>query len=346
MKKKHGLNLIVWIQAILLFVVPACLRGQSPQRPNDNASLTVSLSVQVRTQSGSLLDTPAVVTLCTFSGIPMTSETTIGAQAVFSGLNGGSYVVRVQADGYELASVQADLTQTKMTQVLIVKLKPDSSSGASNSGPGGIVLAPRVQKEINAGHDAIRSGELDEAVKHLESAHQMAPNSADIAYLLGVVYEKKNDPASARRFWDQALQSDPKHVPTLLAYGNLLLREKHAEEARKYSQSAVEDAPDSWQAHNLLALTLLSQHSTEAAIAEAELAVKLGKGEAAASLLTLGQALAANHQNERAVAELEAFLVQQPTGPQAQAVRELISRLRNSPDAAPTSGTGAPSPQR
>jgi len=344
--KKYCLNLIMCIPAILFLVFPACLRGQSRQNPSDNTSMTVSLSVQVRTQSGSLLDKPAVVTLCTFSGEPMTSETTIGAQAVFTGLKGGSYVVNVQADGYELATAQADLTQTKMTQVLIVKLKPDRGLGVSNAGPGGIVLAPKVQKEIKQGYNAIRRGLLEEAVKHLESAHKMAPNSADIAYLLGVVYEKKNDPAGAGRLWDQALRSDPNHVPSLLAYGNLLLKEKNPEEARKYSQRALEEAPDSWQAHNLLALALLSQHSTGEAIEQAELAVKLGKGEAAPSLLTLGQALAADHQNERAVMELEAFLVQEPTDPQAQAVRELISQLRNSSNAPASLGTGAPSHPR
>jgi tetratricopeptide (TPR) repeat protein len=295
----------------------------------DNASL----AVQVRTPSGSTLDTLAVVTICNLSGQTITSKTTFGSQAVFTPINTGQYTVNVEVPGYAKTQVEAQVSSSHGQQIVIVTLRSDTGGGEGYVPPSGIVLAPKAQKEANKGVEAFHANKLDEAIKHLDAAHHLAPNHSDISYMLGMVYEKKNDSRSARKYWDEALQAEPKHISSLLACGDILLRENDIPGARKYLDTAVEVAPNSWRAHSLLANALLRQHSYAEAVTHAERAMDLGKGQASSALLILGQALAAEHQNVQAIAALKDYLATQVPVQQAQAVQRLIVRLKDSPSA-------------
>jgi len=128
---------------------------------------------------------------------------------------------------------------------------------------------------VTKGLEALRAGKFDEAVKHLGAAQNMAPKEAEIPSLLGMVYEKKGDTAAARRYWDQAIQLDPKHLASLLAYGDSLLRQKDVAGARKYLDKAVEAGPNSWRAHSLLAAALLQQNSYVETVSHAERAIDI-----------------------------------------------------------------------
>ncbi len=292
-----------------------------------------SLAVQVRTPSGSTLDTLAIVTLCNLSGQTITSKTTFGSQAVFTPINKGQYTVNVEVPGYAKTQAEAQVTSSHGQQILVVTLKPESAGGETYVPPYGVLLAPKAQKEANKGMEAVQANKLDEAIKHLAVAHRLAPNHPDISYMLGMVYEKKNDTVSARKYWDEALQAEPKHISSLLACGDILLRENDVSGARKYLDNAIEVAPNSWRAHSLLANALLREHSYAEAVTHAERAMDLGKGQASSSLLILGQALAAEHQNVQAIAALKDYLATKPPEQQAQAVEKLIVRLKDSPSA-------------
>jgi tetratricopeptide (TPR) repeat protein len=292
-----------------------------------------SLAVQVRTPNGSTLDTLALVTLCNLSGQVITSKTTFGSQAVFTPVNTGQYTVNVEVPGYAKAKVEAQVTSSHGQQLVIVTLQPETAGGEAHVPPFGVVLAPKAQKETNKGMEAFQANKLDEAIKHLDAAHRLAPNHPDISYMLAMVYEKKNDTASARKYWDEALQAEPKHISSLLACGDILLRQNDVPGARKYLDKAVEVAPNSWRAHSLLANALLRQHSYAEAVTHAERAMDLGKGQSSSSMLVLGQALAAEHQNVQAIAALKDYLATKPPDQQAQAVEKLIVRLKDSPSA-------------
>jgi tetratricopeptide (TPR) repeat protein len=291
-----------------------------------------SLAVQIRAPNGSTLDTLAVVTICNLSGQTITSKTTFGSQAIFTPINHGQYIVNVEAAGYTKAQVEAQVTSSHGQQLVIVTLQPESG-GAPYVAPVGLVLSPKAQKEASKGTEALQANKFDEAIKHLEAAHRLAPNHPDISYMLGLAYEKKNDFVSARRYWDAALQVEPRHISSLLACGDTLLRQDDVVGARKYLDKAAEVAPNSWRAHNLLAAVLLRQDLYAEAVTHAERAMELGKGQANSSLLVLGQALAAEHQNDQAIAALKDYLAAKPSEQTAEAVRKLISRLKDAPSA-------------
>lgn len=286
-----------------------------------------SLAVQVRGPNGSTLDGLALVTVCNLSGQTITSKTTFGSQAIFTPLNRGQYIVNVEAAGYAKTQIEAQITASHGQQLVVVTLQPEST-GTSYVAPVGVVLSPKAQKEATKGTEALQANKLDEAVKHLEAAHRLAPTHPDISYVLGVVYEKKSDPTSALKCWDAALQAYPQHMSSLLASGDLLLRQNDVLGARKYLDKATEVAPNSWRAHSLLATALLRQSIYAEAVTHAERAMELGKAQAGAALLILGQALAAEHQNDQAIAALKDYLATKPSEQTARAVQEMIAHLK------------------
>jgi Flp pilus assembly protein TadD len=222
--------------------------------------------------------------------------------------------------------------QTQVTgtgeEILMVRMEADSSDDGSSSLKRGIVLAPKAQKEVSKAFADIKASKFDDAIKHLEAAQHLAPGHPDIPYLLGVVYEKKNDSSAARKYWDQAIQLDPKHVSSLLSCGASVLRGGDPDGARKYLDRGVEAAPNSWRAHGMLATALFRQKLYADAVTHADRAIKLGKEQASSSWLIMGQALAAEGQADQAISALESYLATKPTAALVIAVHEYIDRLK------------------
>ncbi len=297
-----------------------------------------SISVRIRGADGSKLDKMAIVSLSNLIGQIVRSQTTFGSQTVFQ-IGAGAYVIEVEAFGYEKVRVQTEVSSARPQQVVVVTLKPDASGGINHASPSAIPLSPKAQKEMAKGVENFQSNRFDEAIKRLETAHQLAPTNADILYLLGANYEKKNDLLTARKYWDQAMQINPVHVYSLLACGESYLRQNDAATSRKYLDKAVEAAPNSWRTHGLLANALLHQNSYAEAVTHAQRSVELGKEQAQSSLLILGQALAGEHQDAQAIAALSGYLASKPSEQQARAVENLIARLGDSRGAS-AAGTG------
>jgi tetratricopeptide (TPR) repeat protein len=310
-------------------------KAQENKAQENNAGI----SVMVRTSNGASVDTLALVTLYDGSGQSITSKATTDSLASFVPLSAGSYIIDIDAPGFAKARREAKITEGEGEQLLIVTLKPDTGSGITYSVTSTVTLPPKPQKEVSKGLEALRAGKFDEAVKHLQSAQHMDPKEAEIASLLGSVYEKKSDLATARKYWDQAIQLDPKHLASLLACGDLLLRQKDLPGARKYLEQAVQAGPNSWRAHALLAAALLQQNSYVDTVSHAQRAIELGKSEANSARLTLGQALAFQHKNEEAIAALQAYISGTPSKTMAEAAQNMIERLR---DASSTAAAAAP----
>lgn len=300
---------------------------------------TTSITVQVRAPDGSKLKSLAIVTLSNMVGQLVLSQTTFGSQTVFQ-VGAGAYSVEVEAFGFEKARLKTEVSSASPNRMVFVTLKPDMASGIAYVPGANAALPPKAQKEIAKGMDGFQANRFDEAIRHLGLAQRLAPTHPDIPYLLGTVYEKKNDLVSARKYWDEALNVDPRHIISLLACGDMLLRQNDVDGARKYLERAVEVAPNSWRAHNLLATALLRQNSYADAVTHAGRALSLAKGEAPSALLILGQALAAQGQNEQAIAALKDYLAGKPPEQQTHAVQKLIMRLSAAVNAPPAGAIG------
>ena len=70
---------------------------------------------------------------------------------------------------------------------------------------------PSVSPEFKAGKKAVKKGDFQSAIGHLNKANEKNPRNADIHNLLGYSYRKLGDTDRAFEHYHIALQINPKH---------------------------------------------------------------------------------------------------------------------------------------
>ena len=70
---------------------------------------------------------------------------------------------------------------------------------------------PSVSPEFKAGKKAVKEGDFQSALAHLNKANEKDPKNADIHNLLGYSYRKLGDTDRAFKHYQIALQIKPKH---------------------------------------------------------------------------------------------------------------------------------------
>lgn len=317
----------------LLFPLPnrAQLPASSaPSSRHDPSLLRCTLVVRVREQNGSPLSELALVNLYSPMGGLIASTTAEAGQAMFFGVGTGQYTVEAVASGYETIRAQAELdvagssvnVDLALTREENPRFKPAASSGLP-------VLAPKAQKEVGKGLEALRKNRIQEAQKHLQAAHRLAPGNPDVNYLLGVVLAVSGNLAEAQSYWQNALSLYPQHAASLLALGETSAHQGDLSGALAYLKRAAQADPSSWRMKAALASVYLQQQAYEEALLAAEQALELGREKAAAVRILQAKSLAALGQRNRAIAVLETHLAQPGVDAKSTAAAQtLLESLR------------------
>ncbi len=288
-----------------------------------------SLIVQVIGEDRSSLTAQAVVKLRSeIDGWENWNTTNDKSQVTFLGLTPGPYSLEVSAAGYRLAVERVEVLASGLpVNRLTMVLKRDETGAELASAPVSLI-PPKARKDAERGLVELRSGKLKDAEKHLQKAYQRAPDSADVNYLLGVLFSQKQDLVQAQSHLAKAVANDSRHVRALTMLGGVRLRQKNYAGATKVLEQAVAVDPQHWMAHWLLANGYLEQAEFEKARQEALLAIQTGQGAANAAQFPLGQALANLGRSQEAIAALEGYLRDAPGSPAAPQARDTIARLR------------------
>lgn len=100
----------------------------------------------------------------------------------------------------------------------------------------------------------------DDSLHNLEAAQRLAPYTHPSKVLLAVSYKQNGDDAKARQLLAEAHEESPDHPVPELFLGQIALREKRFDEARKYLTSAASrPIPTNWPAsHKKRFLVLLN----------------------------------------------------------------------------------------
>ena len=290
---------------------------------------TGAIVVIVRDARGEPLTMPATVSLYSSDGMPMGQLSIVsGRQATFRSIRPGSYTVEVEASGYTKVREQAKLPMTGEVHV-DVYLHPEASTDpVVLSGPGVPLLAPKAKKELEAGLAALRSGDLNKAQKHLESAGHLAPNHPEVLYLLGMLYMQMNNLPKAEGFLDKATQMDPQQAPAQTAFGVVLANERKFGAALPPLGKALELDAKSWEARWAMARCYYFQRNYEAAAQESRQALRDSDGKAPEIALVVAASLTALGRYEESAAILREFLQQHPDNRGTARARRWLDRLQ------------------
>lgn len=290
-----------------------------------------------------------VVTVVDESGAPLTEQALVKlyggetntntwattqkrSQANFDSVAQGDYEIEVSAANFDTATQSVTVAGGHGMFEVLVKLKSGSADDSKTAKPGQL-LAPRALKEAEKGLAGLKSGNLNEAQKHLDAAYKLAPTDADVAYLLGVLYQQKKDAVQAEAYFVKAASFNPHNVRALTSLGQLLLAKGDANGAAVPLEQAVSVDAAAWQAHWELAEVYLHQQKFEQARTQAQLAIRTGKGAANDAQLMLGEALAHLGKTPEAIQALQTYLQANANDPSAPAVRDYIAQLQSPPKA-------------
>lgn len=285
-------------------------RGSVPS-PLEGGDPTVNINVYVLGSDGGPIEVTAVVTLIAATGQVLSQGTTLAGNIQFNGVAANNCTIQVVAPGYETTVKEFDSYSAAAARINI-QMQPASNGGAG-AGSTRILLAPKVQKELGKALEALRANKPDAARGHLDAAYRKAPNHPAVNYLFGVYFLQMKDQEKAKSYWTKALEFDPKYASALLALTETLAQEGKLSDAESYGKRAVEADPSGWRGHAILANVLLKEHSSDAAIKEAERALELGHGQAASVQPLLARALAENGNEARAINVLQTYVQEHPS---------------------------------
>src|SRR6185437_5754620 len=128
---------------------------------------------------------------------------------------------------------------------------------------------------------------LSDAEKHLRKALKKAPNDAQVNYLLGATMLRGKHEQEAEQFFRTAISLYPAHIPALTALGGMLLERNDIPGGIKLLEQAVAANATQWRPHWLLANARLMQEQYQAAVTEAEAAIRLSHDSSPAAQLIL-----------------------------------------------------------
>jgi Tfp pilus assembly protein PilF len=286
--------------------------GRLGQQPQGGGLAPGGITIRVQLPDKSPFDN-AIVTLRTFSGAPLGTQTTVGqGQVSFLDLPKATFNVEVIAPGFETVTQEVEIISNGDQQYITIILKPLAGTDVSLVRSGPPILAPGAQKELNKAMEALRAEKPDEAKKHLDKAVHSAPANPDVNYILGMYYVQEKDYAHAEEYWKKAVQIYPLHVYSLSALGSLETNNGKIEDAIGYFKRAVQASPESWRYEAQLGQAYLLHKECAEAEKHAKRAVELGKDRASAAQFILAKTYICQNQRPAAEQALNRFLAENP----------------------------------
>jgi tetratricopeptide (TPR) repeat protein len=301
-------------------------QGQGGQGGMDMPELG-AISVTVHNGSGEAVNSIVSINLYKQTNELYTSQTVNSNIVRFQAVPLGHYIAEAEAPGFESVRESVDLERRGQQVSVSLTLQPTADPNAKPVAPGPPLVAPKVQKELHAGLEAMRTGKLDEARKQLMAASHQAPNNPDVNYLLGVLSQQAGDAAAAKGYWQKALSQFPNHLFSLLALGDSALNQGDLTASKGYLDRALTADPSSGRAHFLHARVDLQDAAFEQAAQQAQQAIELDKEEANAARMILAKAQAAQHQRDEAIITLNALLKASPSDTQAETAHHILQAL-------------------
>ena len=284
------------------------------QRVTDHVA---SIEVFLKGQNGEALTRAAVVTLIKANGQFYREATARAGHVRIDYVPRTEYKIQIVVPGFARVTKEVD-AHDKPEVKLTIQLEPTSEGIDAVSDREMAVLGPKAQKALGKAIEALRANKPADARGPLEKAHQIAPQSAEVQYLFGMMRMQTGNAGQATSYWEKTLELDPRHYRALISLSEALLHENKAAEAMPYLERAVQAEPTAWRPHALYAEAYLKQGWPVEAVREAERAQELGHGKAAVVQPVLAAALFKQGQGERATVILQGYVKEHPADAQAK----------------------------
>jgi tetratricopeptide (TPR) repeat protein len=297
---------------------------------------SVTLIVNLRDSSGTPLDAPGIVNL--HGGAQYSNRvatTTDATAAVFQGVTEGEYDAEAKCVGYVTTVEHFSLSALGSTQQVYIYMPRESEVKSDAPKPGGTVMSPKLQAEIDKGIDALRKHQFESARAHFAKGAQMAPGNPDVAYFLGLAEVGLQHTDLAFQAFQHALSVNPSHQRALLALGELQLKTGDPAPAIPTLEKAFQINGADWHTHFLLASAYAKAGRFSEAEPHAQRAASLAGEKGAAPYLLLGEVQQKEGKIQEARQAWQKLVDTFPKDPAAAEARADLAALLAPPRAAP-----------
>lgn len=192
--------------------------------------------------------------------------------------------------------------------------------------PVGLLAAPNVQEHVDKAEKYLAEGEVRSAVIELKNALQREPMHVDARIMLGNIYLKTGDAASAEKEFRRVSKLHVAQERWLKEMGHALLLQ------RKYKEALETVKPDAEGPGNLTAELLIIRglaHQGLDQLEQAEKAYQESRGldpENSSSLIAMAQLALKRGQREEAAALVNQVLEKEPENIRALMIRGDLAR--------------------
>jgi tetratricopeptide (TPR) repeat protein len=190
-----------------------------------------------------------------------------------------------------------------------------------------LAVPNRARKEFQKATELVRRQELQEAIKKLNKAIHLYPAYAVADNNLAVIYGQLGDRVHENEALRKAISVDPNFALGYVNLGRMEMNANNYPAAEPFLAKAAELNPGDVNALILLSYSEFMDKSFDAAIANTRKAHALQQSHAFAHRVA-ARIFEQQKRGADAIAELEAFLKEEPSGPRADAARQEIDVVK------------------
>ncbi len=202
------------------------------------------------------------------------------------------------------------------------------SAQSSTVSASDLNVPEKARKEVDKANEEMAAHNWNKALEHLNKAIALAPQYVTAYNNLGVLYDKMNDIPHEEEALQKAVSLDGHFAPALLNYGKLCLRQKNSLQAETLLQRAASSDPNDTEIVTLLAYAEFMNRHFDAAISNADQAHSSGRDHSSFLHYIAARAYQQENQQQRALAEFQDFLKEEPKGPRADRVRADVAKMQ------------------
>ncbi len=267
--------------------------------------------------------------------VDTTSTGTDGSFEV-DNLSEGNYEVLAQAGASRVRAYVA--VQFGLSSIDLRLPANGAPSRGSTVSVAAMMVPTKARNAYNKARQQFASGKSEQGQRFLERALQLYPHFSEALTLRGMVETRDHRFEAAQHDLEQAIQEDGSYGPAYTLLGAVYNSEGLFDEALQTLGHGAEVSPGIWQTYVELARASIGKGQYQEGLQFAAEAERLnGEGFAPLHLLKAYAMIPLKLYHD-AKRELQAYLTQDPNGPDAEQAQLLLVRLQAA-DATPLSAT-------
>jgi tetratricopeptide (TPR) repeat protein len=257
----------------------------------------------------------------------------------FRALPNGTYKIVVPSDGrpyetsQEMVELYGNFTRTFTAQIYL-KEKGEGVAVRTKERIVSVVDLQEAPKDAKKNYDngvkRARANKPEEAVRLFQEAIRIFPEYLAALNKLGEQLRALNKPAEAQAAFEKAIAINPKYALPHINLGMLLVDQKRYDEGIASLENGNRLDDNYPMSHLKLGEALMSKHPPDYDRAEKELtrALELGKKDFLQVRKFLFNLNLRRQRLDKAAEQLEAYLKEAPDAPDADAVRDMLGKVK------------------